>query len=165
MGERQVRSWRLPLEWQSATCLCSPLLRARGTASLLQLDYQLEERLIEMDWGKFEGMTLACLRADSRNNMPALESAGIDFRPPGGESPRDVVNRLRPLIASVRQGENDQIWITHKGVRNACLALATGWEMKSKPPFKLQDDHGIVLTVDQLCQPRDTYTIDLRADG
>jgi probable phosphoglycerate mutase len=54
--------------------------------------------------------------------MTQNEAAGLDFRPPGGESPRDVQERLKPYLASLA---GPTIAVTHKGVLRALYALAT----------------------------------------
>src|SRR3546814_10532072 len=61
--------------------------------------------LVETDWGAWEGRTLAELRADLGAGMAANEARGLDFRPPGGESPRDVQDRMRPLLAELARSE------------------------------------------------------------
>ncbi len=134
------RAWfeaaHLPAGWEDAACLSSPLQRAMETAKLLGLDPQPEPRLIEMDWGAWEGRRLAALRAELGDTMAANEARGLDFRPDGGESPRDVQARLRPLLVGLA---SPTIAVTHKGVLRALYALATGWAMTSKAPDKLRN--------------------------
>src|SRR5918996_408966 len=65
-GRAQVLGWRLPEAWGNARWLSSPLRRATETAALLTNGpVATEARLIEMDWGAFEGRTLAELRAEA----------------------------------------------------------------------------------------------------
>jgi probable phosphoglycerate mutase len=135
-GRASFRSVRLPPGWDGAVCLASPLQRAMETARLLGLDPVAEDRLIEMDWGEWEGRSLAELRAEEGEAMAENEAHGLDFRPPGGESPRDVQARLKPLLAGLA---TPTVAVTHKGVLRALYALATGWSMKEKPPDKLRD--------------------------
>ena len=71
------------------------------TAVLLGLNPQPEPRLIEMAWGAWEGRRLSELRAELGDLMRENEERGLDFRPPDGESPRDVQNRVRPLLAEI----------------------------------------------------------------
>ena len=74
--------------------------RAMDTARLLGLDPKPEPRLIEMAWGEWEGKSLEDLRAElRRRRWRRTRRRGLDFRPPGGESPRDVQERLRPLLS------------------------------------------------------------------
>jgi probable phosphoglycerate mutase len=135
-GRERLRSARLPSGWEGATCLSSPLQRAMETARLLGLEPAAEPRLIEMDWGEWEGRTLKALRAEEGAAMADNEARGLDFRPRGGESPRDVQERLRPLLKSLAA---PTIAVTHKGVLRALYALATGWTMRAKAPDKLLD--------------------------
>jgi probable phosphoglycerate mutase len=62
------------------------------------------------------------------------EDRGLDFRPPGGESPRDVMHRAAAWLQEQRE---PTLAITHRGVIRAVLAAATGWDMLGKPPAKL----------------------------
>ena len=77
----------------------SALPRDRGAAAAVVSP--VEPRLVEMDWGDYEGYTLAELRAARGVDLAANEARGLDFRPPGGESPRDVQARLAPLLAEI----------------------------------------------------------------
>ena len=144
-GRAQVQRWRLPAACAKALWLSSPLRRATETAALLtDGPVAIEPRLIEMDWGAWEGRTLAELRAEAPQAMAANEARGLDFRPEGGESPREVRVRLAALLADLAAGR-DAILLTHKGVIRAALSLATGWDMTCQPPLRLADDTALVL--------------------
>ncbi|HEX5321357.1 MAG TPA: histidine phosphatase family protein, partial [Stellaceae bacterium] len=58
-------------------------------------------------------------------------------RPPGGESPRDVQQRLAPLLRDIARRGEPTAAITHKGVIRAIFAEAAGWDMLGKPPARL----------------------------
>ena len=135
-GRDQICTARLPPEWANARCLSSPLRRAMETAMLLGLDPTPEQRLIEMAWGEWEGQSLKTLREKLGPAMIENEARGLDFRPPGGECPRDVQTRLNPLLETL---DGRTIFVTHKGVLRALYALATGWTMTGKAPEKLLD--------------------------
>jgi broad specificity phosphatase PhoE len=137
-GRAAVAAWTVPPQAAGARWLCSPLVRARDTAALLHGRAVAEEpRLIETDWGEWEGRSLAGLRAELGAAMAENEARGLDFRPPGGESPRDVQDRLRPLLAELAAEPDPVVAVTHKGVIRAVYALASGWDMRGKPPVKL----------------------------
>jgi probable phosphoglycerate mutase len=74
--------------------------------------------------------------------MAANEARGLDFRPPGGESPREVCARLQALLAELAADPQPVVAVCHKGVIRAALVLATGWDMRSKPPLRLARDRG-----------------------
>ncbi len=137
-GRARVAAWRLPPEVAGFRWVASPLRRARETARLLAGGPVADEpRLIEMDWGSWEGRRLADLRAELGAAMAANEARGLDFRPAGGESPREVQARLRPWLAEIAAAGAPVAAVTHKGVIRALLALATGWDMTGRPPVRL----------------------------
>ena len=165
-GRRRVRRWHLPAPWREAPCLTSPLARARETAALLGFaDARPEPRLIEMDWGGFTGWRLADLRTLMGERMAALEALGLDFRPPRGESPREVAARLGDLLRALAEDGGDRLLITHKGVRRAALVLACGWRMTGRPPLRLADDAGLLLELDAEGRPGAARSLPLLAEG
>jgi probable phosphoglycerate mutase len=132
--------WRVDPEWAGYRILSSPLQRARMTASILFPDAEIgiDPRLIEMDFGTWEGQRLAELRADPTEDAAAREQRGLDFKAPGGESPREVQERIRPLLARLAELQRPTVLVTHKAVIRALYALASGWPMIGKPPTKLR---------------------------
>jgi broad specificity phosphatase PhoE len=129
--------WKVPPELDGFRWLSSPLARAVATARRLGVACEIEPRLTEMAWGKWEGRTLGELRVCLGAAMAAEEAKGIDLRPPGGESPRDVQRRAAPFLAGIARDGRPAAAITHKGVIRAVLALATGWDMLGEPPHRL----------------------------
>lgn len=127
---------RLHNELANLTWYTSPLKRTIQTADLLGIaDARRDERLIEMDWGTWEGQRLKDLRAAQGDAMVRNEAQGLDFRPTGGESPRDVRDRVIPWLRDVEG--RDVAAVTHKGVIRAVLSWALGWNMTSKAPVRL----------------------------
>jgi probable phosphoglycerate mutase len=123
------------VQWHS-----SPLRRAVETAQILSGAPPREEpALIEMDWGDWEGYGLDELRLRFGDAFARNEAAGLDFRPPGGESPRDVRDRIVRWLGEVATRGAPVVAVTHKGVLRAVLAAATGWDMMGKPPVRLQN--------------------------
>lgn len=164
-GETQVRSWTLPSEVAAFRWLSSPLIRARRTAELIGVDAAVEPAVIELDFGAWEGRRLAEIRSADPEGTTANEALGLDFRPPAGESPRDVQARLMLLLARLAREGRDTGIVTHKGVIRALLSLATGWPMLDKPPVTLYWDrvHLFELAADgtpRLVQPN----LSLKAD-
>lgn len=147
-GRATVAGWRLPADWAGRRWLTSPLARARETAAILGADATVDERLTEMDWGDWEGRRLGDLRSELGAAMAAMEASGLDLRPPGGESPRDVAARLAPLLAAIAADGRDTVAVCHKGVIRAALALATGWDMTGKAPVRLRDGTAVALAIE-----------------
>ena len=150
-GRAQVRTWRIPAELaKDASWVTSPLSRAVETTELLTGRTVARERaLIEMDWGDWEGCTLAELHATHGDSYAQNEARGLDFRPPGGESPREVLGRLQPWLARVATSSVPIVALTHLGVLRVILAAATGWDMTGKPPIRLKSDALHCFSVDR----------------
>jgi len=142
-GEAVARSWRLPAPADRWKRMCSPLARARRTAELVQpsAPVAVDSRLREMSFGMWEGRTVADLRTDPRDGggeaFAAAERLGLDFHPPGGESPRMAMARLGGWAMSIAASGEPAVAITHKAAIRALLALATGWDMTGRQPTRL----------------------------
>ncbi|WP_243653560.1 bifunctional RNase H/acid phosphatase [Pseudonocardia endophytica] len=98
-------------EIEPAVILSSPLRRARQTAAavaeITEAPLQVRDRLIETDFGGWEGLTFA----EARDRDPELHASWLssaDVAPPGGESFRAVGERVaaeREWIVSEFPGE------------------------------------------------------------
>ena len=70
-------------ELQRHAHVTSPLRRCVETATLLgAADAARESRIIEMDWGHWQGESLTPLRERLGDEMRDNEARGLDFRPP-----------------------------------------------------------------------------------
>jgi probable phosphoglycerate mutase len=151
-GRARVQAWRLPAGLArfdgEADWVTSPLLRAAETARLLRgladgagaADVKADDRLVEMAYGAWEGRLRAEVEAGLRASLGDWGHLGLDFAPPGGESPRRVQARLRPFLAERAACGRATVAVCHKGVIRALYALATGWAMTTRPPEKVRDD-------------------------
>jgi probable phosphoglycerate mutase len=139
-GRIEVAGWRLPETVpRDARYVSSPLARAIQTAVILCGERPLiEPAVTEMDWGAWEGHRHDELRARLGAEFTRNERLGLDFRPPGGESPRDVMTRVTRWLGTVAAAGEPLVVVTHNGVLRALLAFATGWDMTGKPPVRLQ---------------------------
>ncbi len=152
----RLAGMKLPDDFRQAVWHTSPLIRARETANMFAIARpRIEPRLIEMDFGAFEGRTLADIRTELGPEMQRNEARGLDFCPPDGESPRQVMERLGPWLRACADAGGDHVAVTHKGVIRACLALAFDWDMRDKPPVKLEWSalHVFTLLPDGRLQP------------
>ena len=137
-GRAQVGRWQVPVEFRDFHWVCSSMLRTCQTAQLLGAsETRLEPRIQEMKWGEWEGHTVAELRAGLGPEVQANEDRGLDFQPPGGESPRHVKVRLKSWLHELAAHGQPTAAVIHKGVIRALLALATSWNMLGKAPQKL----------------------------
>lgn len=136
-GKAALATWAPPLALANFQWVASPLGRTMQTArSLCGRPTPTDARLIEMDWGAWEGRTreelAETLGAEFREN----EARGLDFLPPDGESPRMVQDRLKPFLADVAASGQPTVAVTHRGVIRALVAIATGWDFMGKSPVK-----------------------------
>jgi len=134
-GRAAIRALRLPNPCRGMRIVSSPLARCVETAALLGApDAPRDPRLAEMSWGAWEGRRLVELRAELGRAMEENEARGWDFRPERGESPREVLERVRSWLAEL---DEPTLAVTHRGVIRAVFAAAAGWDMLGKPPAKL----------------------------
>ena len=152
IGRARLRGAGLPPACRGMRVVTSPLARCVETAALLGIpEAPREPRLMEMHWGEWQGTTLEALRKSLGKSMQENEGRGLDFRPPGGESPREVGIRVVEWMSELRE---PTLAVTHRGVIRAVLALATGWDMLGKPPARLDWTAVHFFDVDATGQPR-----------
>jgi len=137
-GRAMAQGWHVPTALDGRRWIASPLGRAIETAALLgHPGCDTDARLMEMDWGAWAGATLEDLRRKHGAAMVENEDAGLDFRPEGGESPREVQGRIRAFLSDIAASATDTVAVTHRGVLRAALGLATGWDFIGPEPLKL----------------------------
>lgn len=135
----------LPNSWRHADLVASPLARAVETGRLIaDREPDTHAALIEMDWGDWEGKKGVELKARSGSGFRDIEDWGWDYRPPNGESPRDVWNRLALWVEGLTQ---DTIAVCHIGIMRVLLARATGWDFDGPAPFRIKRNRLFVLEV------------------
>jgi len=137
-GRAVMRAFRLPEVCKDMRVITSPLARCVETAALLGAPQAAREpRLAEMHWGAWQGERLADLRSRLGEAMRANEARGWDFRPEGGETPREVFVRVSSWLAEIANQEDKVLAVTHRGVIRGVFATACGWDLRGAPPAKL----------------------------
>ena len=111
-GKKQARELACSLtDLKIDVFLCSPLSRARQTADIISeaigLEYKIDDRLIEQDFGEFEGIN----RFTDEYQQAKRE---YFVRYPGGESYFDMAARVFPLIEEL--SEVNALLVTHGGI-------------------------------------------------
>lgn len=109
------------------TFVSSPLVRARETMQILRgglgvvpHEYATDGRLVEMSFGRWEGMTYREIRSQDKASLHARERDKWHFRPPEGESYAQLLERVRAWHAGVT---GDVIVSAHGGVARALMVL------------------------------------------
>jgi len=107
--------------------VASPLQRARETMEVLRttlgLDppaYAIDDRLMEISYGEWEGLTLPEIDARMPGMLAERERDKWDFAPPGGESYRELTSRIGEWYAAITR---DTVVAGHGGGLRALMAL------------------------------------------
>jgi len=117
------------LHWVS-----SPLGRARHTMDIArrvagldsgpdQPGYSLDDRLMELTFGEWEGLTWPEVQARAPWAASWREGDKWNFVPPGGESYQMLADRVRPWVEKLA---SDAVVATHGGVARVLLAELAG---------------------------------------
>jgi probable phosphoglycerate mutase len=132
----ELAGLRLPRPWDRATLWSSPLKRAVDTAALVaNRRPRTDAALTEMNWGIWEGLHGADLRADPTIGFRDIEAWGWDYCPPSGESPAAIRLRLEKWLVGLR---GDNVAVCHIGIMRVLLAGATGWNFDGPAPFRIK---------------------------
>jgi broad specificity phosphatase PhoE len=112
---------------QDLKYVSSPLKRARETMEILRAtlglqahDYEIDARLIEIAYGEWEGLTLQEIEMRDASVLSARERDKWDFAPPGGESYRELANRIDSWYKSLTA---DTVVAAHGGGVRALMAI------------------------------------------
>ena len=103
----------------------SPLLRAVQTAEALGLPVLTDDRLVELDYGIYEGTPVAELPAATW----ATWQSDLDFAPPDGESLAQLGRRVREACAEWGTGIGSGgtvVLVSHVSPVKAAMAWALG---------------------------------------
>ncbi|WP_173384403.1 histidine phosphatase family protein [Fibrobacter succinogenes] len=116
----------LKAEPKPSRLFSSPLLRclrlAEKVSEATGLPIEKEERIIELNFGSWEGQKLT---AAPRAEMAAWMKDWRGFRFPQGESFHDVDRRVEEFLDSL-DDDGEFLWVTHAGVIAALQHFACG---------------------------------------
>ncbi len=128
--EAGARLRSLVLDYAGLDYVASPMHRTRETMERLRdailLDpkaYRLDERLVELTFGGWEGLTWKEVRKAAPQAAAARERDKWNYVPPNGESYAMLTDRVRPVLEGIAR---DTVIVGHGGVARAFLALACG---------------------------------------
>jgi probable phosphoglycerate mutase len=129
LGEQQAARLATQARARGVVAIwCSPLMRARQTASVagyaIAVEPAVVEDLIESARGDWEGVSQTVLAQRTPELFAAFEAGDPDFVFPGGESIRSQVRRTRDALAVVAAGPQPALVIAHAGTIRAALIAA-----------------------------------------
>lgn len=107
-----------------ARVISSPLARCRETAAALDPLHEVDERLIELNYGDLEGTRVA----DVPRAMWDAWRANDDWKPPAGESHNELAARVWTLLDElvVPAATSDIVLVSHVSPLKATMAWALG---------------------------------------
>lgn len=121
--------WTLPDPLRGrrfARVVSSPLIRCRVLAETVAqgAPLLLDARWAELDFGDWEGQPWARI---PRRPLDDWAARPWDFQPPGGESTRALVDRVRAALADLAAEPGPVLVVSHAGPLRAALGLLEGW--------------------------------------
>ena len=133
-GERLQRA--VP-HYRDLDYVASPLARARETMERLRatlgLDpasYRTDERLKELSFGDWEGLTWKELRARDPEIAARRQRDKWGLVPPGGESYAMLAERVAPALVELTR---DTVIVSHGGIARVSLALLCNLSRREAP--------------------------------
>lgn len=137
---------------------CSPMLRTRQSSALLREGWQppsadvaadwtlpepsLDERLVELDFGDWEGMTWAEVHEKHGDLMKAWAEDWLHRAPPGGERFSEQADRCRRWLADASDAlagvdAAAAVVVSHGGSIRALLCQCLGWSLQRAMNFRI----------------------------
>lgn len=103
--------------------ISSPLTRAFDTAASLGPPVTIDDRWVEIDYGRFDG-----LQVEAAAELWTGWDADLEYRPDGGESLADLGRRVRAACEDIWEEatERDLVVVSHVSPIKAAVAWALG---------------------------------------
>ncbi len=109
--------------------ISSPLRRAQQTAEAIarqaNIEIEIDERWIELNYGDYDGVPLGSLEPELWQKW----RTDLDFRPPNGESMRELAKRIDGAMQSLADYQNDPSISTAVVTHVSPLKSAVCWSM------------------------------------
>ncbi len=102
----------------------SPLARARQTASVFDVEVEIDDRFIEVDYGDFDLAPLSSVPAEVWQQW----LSDVEYRPPNGESMAEMFERVRGGLDDLASSalDADLVIVSHVSPVKASLCWALG---------------------------------------
>lgn len=140
---------RLVPDFADLDYVASPLQRTRETMERLRVaaglpaeGFRRDDRLREISFGIWEGMTWKEIRSRDNANAAIRDKDRFGYAPRNGESYAMVVERLRPFLADIAQ---DTLVVSHGGVARALLTMLTDLSPAEAPSVPIWQGRVLVL--------------------
>lgn len=134
VGQRLAREVADPASLDYAA---SPLGRTRETMEILRGaiglppgGYRVEQGLVELTFGSWEGLTWREVRRQDAGRAAQRERDKWGYVPPGGESYAMLRDRVAPVLALI---DRPTVIVSHGGVARAMLSILAGIGTRQAP--------------------------------
>ncbi len=121
----------------------SDLVRAHQTTKIItarkEREVILDQRLREMDFGDWEGLTYAEIEQNYPDELTVWQDDLMSTSPPGGETLKKFSGRVNLAVKDIIQSYTDQnvLIVSHGGVLQVILCQAIGLSPQSHWQFRL----------------------------
>jgi broad specificity phosphatase PhoE len=127
-GISQTKEWAETLQqWKWDQIYASDLGRVQQTVAILNESLQLptcfDKRLREQNWGDWEGLTIAAIKRDYKEELKKRVAFGWGFSAPGGETRFSILERILETLQSISDNHPGKktLIVCHQGVIKAVL--------------------------------------------
>lgn len=148
----EVLAARLGAARETIRFVASPLGRARETMEILRRamglppgGYDLEPRLVEVNYGHWEGQLAADLKISDSESMAARRADPFNWCPRDGESYADLTRRTDGWLAEIAE---DTVAVTHGGVSRTLRGSVLKLSHSDVPFLEVPQDKVLVLRGD-----------------
>jgi len=159
-GSQQVHEWgKFIGDYTIDKIIASDLGRVRETVTIIQqyctpVSVEWNEDLREQSWGKWEGKTFHELKNEQPEELAAQVRAGWNFRPPEGESRKEVLQRALLVVQACLQkypGKRILI-VSHEGIVKSLIYHLAGRAFlpEEKKLLKKRQLHLLINSGDEL---------------
>ncbi|GAB4258650.1 MAG: alpha-ribazole phosphatase [Methylomicrobium sp.] len=129
---------KLPERIEHCRIYSSPLSRCRRLAEKLAHTYIADERLLELNFGDWEGVPFDAIESDALHDWTERFA---DIGPPNGESFSDLCRRAAEFWTHLLTERCEQVFVvTHAGVIRALLSNVLN--LPAATAFQFRVDHG-----------------------
>ncbi|MEG0352832.1 MAG: histidine phosphatase family protein, partial [Niameybacter sp.] len=144
-GVRQIKLLR-PLVEETLTIYISPSQRTIDTANILfgqnrqtgeKVKAVTDERLVERNMGKWEGLTYSEIEKQDPIACKAWEEDWINYTLPEGESARNQYDRVSSFIKMIEEKKEDATVVAHAGTIRMAIAYMLGENIELFWKFKI----------------------------
>jgi broad specificity phosphatase PhoE len=133
----------------AADFVSSPLSRAVETMEILRFEmdldplaYRRDSRLLELNYGHWEGHLASGLADIDPHGVAAKAQDPFGWRPRGGESYADLMVRISVWLETI---EHDTVAITHGGVSRVARGAVLPLDTRDVPTLDVPQDKILVL--------------------